>query len=276
MGRERAFTDRGIWLLPHQHKDSKVLLLTSSEFQLNFLLVPPTYGNIWAGKRQHLPRNMFILLCFRKELIHAYRSGNVAAVQSCHGALWVPWWGAMCYLHAGTCPALHLYVVCPCQTSRRTLQRWERCKSTKLWCSTVVSCPEWYPGVGEFLYLQEIFHTQKWQRTVKLCVWCYFSLKTSCCDEFSWCTAQSIEKVCKRIAVVLNSCNRNHGVSSVGGNQESKPVPRHPSYSLRALYNQAAKKTAGDAAPAMADAKEHLSWPSRGPDSWSLALMCPQ
>lgn len=76
--------------------------------------------------------------------------------------------------------------------------------------------------------------------------------------------------------MVLNSCNRNRGVNSMGGSQESKPVPRHPSYSLRALYNQAAKKTAGDAAPARADAKEHLSWPSRGPDLRPSALMCPQ
>lgn len=157
MGRGRAFAGRGIWLLPHQHKDSKVLLFTSSEFQLNFLLVPPMYGNIWAGKRQHLPLNMFILLCFRKELIHTYRSGTVAAMQSCHGALWAPWLGAICscstnrLLHAGNCHTLHLYVVCPCKTSRWTLQRWERCKSTKLWCSTVVSCPKWYLGLEEFL-----------------------------------------------------------------------------------------------------------------------------
>lgn len=91
MGRERDFTGTDIGLLPPQHKD-KVFLFASSEFQPNFLSVPPmpwkhlgTQGLLGKGRVSH---GICLFCCASERSIYAFnRSRNISAMQSCHGAL---------------------------------------------------------------------------------------------------------------------------------------------------------------------------------------------
>lgn len=92
MGKERDFTGIDIGLLPLQHKDSKVLLFTSSEFQPSFLPVPPmpwkhlgTQGLLGKCSAFH----GICLFCWasQRSIYSFNRSGNISAMQSYHGAL---------------------------------------------------------------------------------------------------------------------------------------------------------------------------------------------